>query len=251
MGPTVTGNRRIFEIIDAMFMVTSLEDLHRSILQGMTEIVEGDTHELVLCETPAAKDNIYLTKPDTFTNEEKAFALARAGDHPVVRAFNAGASGVLSVSQCSSDREWLASALFQDGGYRRMGLLHEVAVQLPGVSPHGLAVFSIARGRPDFSESELRLLSLVSPHIARAWMQVQRRSAGSSPARLQNHFPVLSAREAEILFWILEGKQNSEIAIILGRRLATIQEHVENIIRKLCMENRHQMTVQVLKALLG
>jgi len=245
----MVGNQKFFEIIELVYASTSLEDLHRTILCGMAEIVQGDTYELVLCETTGKAEDIYMTKPDTFTDDEKSFGLARAGEHPIVKAFEAGASGVLSVTQCASDREWRASALFCDGGYRRMGLRREVVVQLPGVFQNGLTAFSIARGNPDFSEQDLHLLGLIRPHIARAWRQVQRLSLPSSPALLRNLFPVLSARESEVLFWILEGKLNPEIAIILERRLATIQEHVENIIRKLDMENRHQLTVLVLRAL--
>lgn len=245
----MVGNRKFFEIIEWMYSATSLEDLHRTILNGMVEIVRGDTYELVLCETTGKAEDLYITKPDTFTDDEKSFALARAGEHPIVKAFEAGAYGVLSVSQCASDREWRASALFCEGGYRRMGLRHEVAVQLPGVFQDGLAAFSIARGSLDFSEQDLQLLDLIRPHVARAWTQVLRKSSRPTPALLRNLFPVLSPREAEILFWIIEGKLNPEIAMILERSLATIQEHVENIIRKLGMENRHQLTVVVLRSL--
>jgi DNA-binding NarL/FixJ family response regulator len=234
-----------------MYLARSVEELHQIVLHGMTEMVRGETYDLVLCGTPSRETDLYLTKPDTFTNDEKSFALAHADDHPIVRAWAAGASGVLSVSMCSSARAWQATALFQDGGYRRQGLRQEVAVQLPGVSREGLAVFSIARGNPDFSGSDLEMLSWMRPHIARAWTEVQRRISGLSPVTLRHRFPVLSAREAEVLFWMIEGKQNAEIAAILERRLNTIQEHVENIIRKLGMENRHQMTVAVLRTCLG
>ena len=44
-----------------------------------------------------------------------------------------------------------------------------------------------------------------------------------------------------------EGKQNREIATILGRSLQTVQEHVGNLLRKLDQENRHAATVFALR----
>jgi DNA-binding CsgD family transcriptional regulator len=48
----------------------------------------------------------------------------------------------------------------------------------------------------------------------------------------------LTKREAEVLFWVSQGKRNCEIAEILGARSRTIGKHVERILGKLCVETR-------------
>jgi DNA-binding NarL/FixJ family response regulator len=48
----------------------------------------------------------------------------------------------------------------------------------------------------------------------------------------------LTAREAEVLTWIAQGKTNYEIGVILSACTGTICKHVERILRKLCVENR-------------
>jgi len=48
----------------------------------------------------------------------------------------------------------------------------------------------------------------------------------------------LTPREAEVLFWISEGKSNHDIGVILGASTRTICKHVEHILTKLCVENR-------------
>jgi DNA-binding CsgD family transcriptional regulator len=48
----------------------------------------------------------------------------------------------------------------------------------------------------------------------------------------------LTPREAEVLFWISQGKSNHEIGIILGAKTGTICKHVEHIFGKLNVENR-------------
>ncbi len=48
----------------------------------------------------------------------------------------------------------------------------------------------------------------------------------------------LTPREAEVLFWIAQGKSNHDIGVILGAKTGTICKHVEHIFGKLNVENR-------------
>jgi DNA-binding CsgD family transcriptional regulator len=48
----------------------------------------------------------------------------------------------------------------------------------------------------------------------------------------------LTRREAEVLFWISEGKSNHDIGVILNASTGTIRKHVEHIFTKLKVENR-------------
>ena len=59
--------------------------------------------------------------------------------------------------------------------------------------------------------------------------------------------PELTPREAEVLFWISEGKSNHDIGIILGAKTRTICKHVEHILSKLNVENRTSAAVVALE----
>jgi DNA-binding CsgD family transcriptional regulator len=48
----------------------------------------------------------------------------------------------------------------------------------------------------------------------------------------------MTPREAEVLFWISQGKSNHDIGVILGAKTGTVCKHVEHIFRKLSVENR-------------
>ncbi len=48
----------------------------------------------------------------------------------------------------------------------------------------------------------------------------------------------LTPREAEVLFWIAEGKSNPEIALILANTAGTVKKQVQSILDKLGLENR-------------
>jgi DNA-binding CsgD family transcriptional regulator len=57
----------------------------------------------------------------------------------------------------------------------------------------------------------------------------------------------LTPREAEVLFWISQGKSNHDIGVILGARTGTVCKHVEHILSKLNVENRTAAAVVALE----
>lgn len=48
----------------------------------------------------------------------------------------------------------------------------------------------------------------------------------------------LTPRQAEVLYWIAQGKTNGETAVILGTSPRTIDKHVEQMLERLGVENR-------------
>jgi len=59
----------------------------------------------------------------------------------------------------------------------------------------------------------------------------------------------LSAREAEILLWVAQGKTNSETGSILGISATTAKKHLEHIYEKLGVEGRNAATIRALEVL--
>ena len=59
--------------------------------------------------------------------------------------------------------------------------------------------------------------------------------------------PEFTPREAEVLFWISQGKSNHDIGVILGAKTGTICKHVEHIFSKLNVENRTSAAVVALE----
>lgn len=62
-------------------------------------------------------------------------------------------------------------------------------------------------------------------------------SKPSETEMLRNAYP-LTEREAEVLLWVGNGKTNREIAIILSLSPRTVNKHLEQIYKKLGVENR-------------
>jgi DNA-binding CsgD family transcriptional regulator len=61
----------------------------------------------------------------------------------------------------------------------------------------------------------------------------------------------LTPREAEVLWWVAEGKTNDVIATILGTGLATVKKHLLSIFQKLGVENRTSAAGIALRHLRG
>jgi len=48
----------------------------------------------------------------------------------------------------------------------------------------------------------------------------------------------LSQRQAEVLFWVAQGKTNAEVGVILDLSVGTVRKHLEHIYQKLDVDNR-------------
>ena len=102
-----------------------------------------------------------------------------------------------------------------------------------GAEPQGLTV---ARGPNRLSFT----LHALPDHTAEGeWMVVLREA---SEAALQEAlalaFPQLTARETEVLHWVIQGKTNRDIGEILGTSPRTVHKHLEHVFEKLGVETR-------------
>ncbi len=69
----------------------------------------------------------------------------------------------------------------------------------------------------------------------------------ASPAPLESLG--LTPREAEVLFWVAQGKTNVEVGAVLGMSDLTAKKHLANIFEKLGLENRHAATLRAIEAI--
>ena len=83
------------------------------------------------------------------------------------------------------------------------------------------------------------MLELLLPHLHATMLRVaQNEGRREAPARAPKH--LLTDREVEILRWLQRGKSNSEIGQALGISALTVKNHVQNVLRKLNVQNRTQ-----------
>ena len=61
----------------------------------------------------------------------------------------------------------------------------------------------------------------------------------------------LTPREAEVLYWLTQGKTSPEIGVIIGTAPNTVKKHVQNLFQKLGVENRTAAAMRALEVLGG
>ncbi|MEQ1861649.1 MAG: LuxR C-terminal-related transcriptional regulator [Chthoniobacteraceae bacterium] len=67
---------------------------------------------------------------------------------------------------------------------------------------------------------------------------------------LHETFRTLTRAECRVLQWIVHGKTDGEIAIIVGCAWRTVTTHVSRILSKLEVESRHAATILVIRVVI-
>ena len=80
-------------------------------------------------------------------------------------------------------------------------------------------------------------LSFIGRTSEEILLRLSRDSPSQGPARLRARLPI-TTREAEVLYWLSQGKSSRDIGAILGLSHRTVTKHLEGIYAKLGVENR-------------
>jgi DNA-binding CsgD family transcriptional regulator len=70
------------------------------------------------------------------------------------------------------------------------------------------------------------------------WLIVMREVSDRAVIEAMSLSFKLTAREAQVLYWVVKGKINRDIADILGASPATVKKHLERVFAKLGVETR-------------
>lgn len=111
------------------------------------------------------------------------------------------------------------------------GLKYGIASGVNGMGYRG-SIISFSSRNNSFTGHHIKVLDVLTPHMHQALVRVCEsalRSASAQP---------LSDREKEVLKWMIEGKTNWEIAMILHISERTVKFHVQNIEKKLDAVNK-------------
>lgn len=134
--------------------------------------------------------------------------------------------------------------------YRRWGnFRHNLAIPVNGEIGTACAI-GFCNVKNDFTERDRLMLNLFRRHFDRAHRnaKIATSRAGVTVVSMKGYG--FSARETEISLWLAQGKSNRDISLILHANLRTVEKHVEQILRKLGVENRTAAALLINAALL-
>jgi DNA-binding CsgD family transcriptional regulator len=159
-------------------------------------------------------------------------------EHPGIAFLkNGGKASVFAIDDFLSQRQFRRTAFYQEFFHPISGT-HQLGVILP---LRGFVAGMAMNRDAKFTSGERELIELLHPHFVQALHHAQIFSSvrGVSefdyrPWRTMG----LTHRECEVLRWLMEGKRNDEIAVIVGAKPRTVGKHLENIYSKLGVETR-------------
>lgn len=145
--------------------------------------------------------------------------------------------------------------------YRPAKVMHQMAFALHRTREHQYFV-AITRWE-NFTERERSIAAALQPHLARVmqtaiprqeWREARATKIGPDLSPTDHTIALLrdlslTPRQAEVLYWISQGKRDSEIAIILGASVRTIHHHVEAVLRSLGVETRQAAMLRAVAVL--
>lgn len=108
------------------------------------------------------------------------------------------------------------------------------------------SVVILARLHKPPSENLARIFELLMPNLHCALIKVASQR-GNAVSNVNTVSSMMTNRESEILQWLHMGKTNWEISSILDISAFTVKNHVQNILRKLDVQNRSQAAVKAAK----
>ncbi|MGJ3701519.1 response regulator transcription factor [Variovorax sp. AFSI2.2] len=121
---------------------------------------------------------------------------------------------------------------------------HAPDARQQGIEPPALSIVQGAAGTsvggtPSASSLSLRLHRQTGQDDdGDEWMIVMREVSDTAVIEAMSLSLKLTAREAEVLYWVVKGKTNKDIGEILGSSPATAKKHLERVYVKLGVETR-------------
>jgi DNA-binding CsgD family transcriptional regulator len=112
--------------------------------------------------------------------------------------------------------------------------LHVTVLQIPGGRPELFTVVHIFQQVDEASRLAHALAAAGARSVAQPLLALGTRTASAA----DDSAPPLTPREKEILSWVAQGLQNKEIADKLQISLATVRNHIHNILEKLDVHSK-------------
>lgn len=241
------------EVITESLRVTERKHLF-SWLQGSFQALLG--HEIMVCAIRAKDSETYYF--DSFTSTRyfkhshlemvtkdgvgllsRAMAEWKHHANPLVIAPNltAGNQGKFSVPFEETDEN-----------LRRAELIN--------IAAHGIAdnegklstFFAFSRLTGEVGAKHAYMLEMLVPHLHCALNRITSNASKASVLAMPTKVVrPITGRESEVLKWVQLGKTNWEIASILSISPLTVKNHIQNILRKLDVQNRSQAAMKASK----
>jgi DNA-binding CsgD family transcriptional regulator len=235
--------RRLMAAIERINSASRMEAFSGEVFHAISELMPDVI--LSLDQLNVKTGGVSHTGNMVFAPDILAKLIELLPTHPVMPSAMAGLRGAIRVTDCITQRQFRQTPHYNEY-MKPLGIEYQTVVTLD--IPGHIAGITVNRGK-NFTDRESTFLTLLAPHLAMAsgklkQLETLQRTLDSVPFPTPDQLQKvgLTARESEILFWVMQGKRDSEIAKILSERrevrLRTINNHLRNILAKMGSETR-------------
>ena len=236
--------RELFEAVYEINSARNHGDFGAAVVAALRRLIAAEVAIYQVLDRDRQRLVVRMAPENPFTPEELSYHAAHSHANPLVAYYaRTGDTRARRISDVIDERTWRESEYYRVC-QTRLDLPYCLALPVT-VNASIAAGLSFTRRHADFTLHDCELLDAFAPHFRQAWERHENPWAEQRQLEAQRRLQErgLSPRESEVLFWATEGKENREIATILGLRLGTVQEYVTSLVAKLEQENRHAATV--------
>lgn len=235
----VSQMEKVLGALHRLYAAQDTEEFPSIMMSVADEVVPcvNLTFDIIETATGAARNGFLREPPMTHEDFMERWSYLHH-EHPGISFLKRGGkASVISLSDFMTEREFRAGGLYQEI-FKPIGVLHQLGIILP-VEGH---VVGVAMNRDTrFTDEERQLIEHLQPHFVQAFERTQLSAAlrGIPPVDFlpwRRHG--LTRRECDVLRWLMEGKRNREIALMLSLRPRTVDTHVVNLFTKLGVQTR-------------
>jgi len=241
--------RPLFDAVYEMNTAKDHADFSSAVIAAMDRLIPSDLCIMSVLDRRNGQIAAAMSKPNPHDEAEMRYYSENPRQNPLVVYYeHTGRTHARRITDILPLAEWKRHPFYLHC-LARNRFLHQLALPVT-VDAHTVVALSFSRVRRNFTIRQRTLLDLFGRHLREAWRRHRQPALQkiNHPLSQRQRFRELglTLREADVLFWVTDGKQNREIAGLLGLSLFTVQEYVGNILRKLRVPNRHALTVYTL-----
>jgi transcriptional regulator EpsA len=257
LGAIAPGESLPFDYFDLEAIATNLEESLRvhnnhqffNWIQGSLQSLVR--HEALICAL--RKDAGELSMVESFSLQQPDHKLS-SQRYPEVAAVLAKLIKEWEGQRCqpllrdaSSHLPFADSAMHSE--FKRNDVNKVIAHGTHDMSGKAISFFIFACRARDANDKQARQVEMLVPFLHSAWIRSKLFmpvDAGEDIPQSNGH-GLLTLREEEVLSWVYLGKSNIEIGVILGISALTVKNHVQEILRRLNVQNRTQAVGKAFK----
>jgi DNA-binding CsgD family transcriptional regulator len=230
----------LIRCLERLYSAESLKQFPSMVVSAFGEMIEGGVFSLDIVNLKTGEVIREASDNALMSPEIRSRIVKLVSTNPATPRAPAGTKGAIRLTACTNQWQFEQAPRFLDV-FVPLGVLRQTVLTLD--IPGHVASVTVNRNR-DFTEEEALVLSLAARHVTLAHRNLERleslRAAEPQvvPGPQDLERVGLTPREAEVLHWVMKGKQDGAIAGILKISVRTVHQHIGHILRKLQSESR-------------